>query len=64
MSKPTKGQIDLQNTHSAGAGEHSWALPYHLIKNRMTKIWNETITKLKGLRHDILSYFYHRQNYL
>lgn len=46
MSKPTKGQINVQNTHSAGAGGHSWSLPNHLVENRITKIWNETITWL------------------
>ena len=46
MSKPTKGQIDVQNTHSAGAGGHSWSLPYHLVENRITNIWIETITYL------------------
>lgn len=51
MSKPTKGQIDVQNTHSAGAGGHSWSLPYHLIENRMTKMWNETKPKLREVNY-------------
>lgn len=52
MSKPTQGQIDVQNTHSAGAGGHSWSLPYHLIENRMTKMWNETKPKLREVNYN------------